>query len=108
MNGLPLVVDASIKSGCPTFSIRDDGEVDGYNHGPGFLIPELKGEQKFCQEFMANQNAEKTRPWMIGFARLTSFRDLANDLPILHIFYLGQALILLCNRFEILHCIPQI
>ena len=85
MNGLPLVVDASIKSGCPTFSIRDDGEVDGYNHGSGFLIPELKGERKFRQEFIANQNAEKTLPWMIGFARSTSFHDLAKDSPILDI-----------------------
>ena len=86
MNGLPLVADASIKLRCPTFSIRDDGEVDGYNHGSGFLIPELKGERKFRQEFIANQNAEKTLPWMIGFARSTSFHDLAKDSPILDLF----------------------
>ena len=86
MNVLPLVVDASIKAGCPTFSIRYDGEVDGYNHGPGFLIPEFKGELKFHLEFMANKNAKKTRPWMIGFTHPKSFHYLTNYSPILDIF----------------------
>ena len=42
-NTLPLVEDSSVKAGCFTFDILEDGEILAMKHPPGHLIPFIQG-----------------------------------------------------------------
>ena len=46
MKGLPSVEDKDSKAGCVLFEIGGHGEIRGYNHGGGSIIPQDYGEIK--------------------------------------------------------------
>jgi hypothetical protein len=56
INSLPLLEDASVKAGCLTFDILQDGEIQALKHGPGYVIPFMKGCRRFRVQFMSCTN----------------------------------------------------
>ena len=67
-NTLPLVEDSSVKAGCFTFDILEDGEILAMKHPPGHLIPFLQGCRRRRIQFMSCNNVKSTPRWALAFA----------------------------------------
>eukprot|EP00956_Cyclotella_meneghiniana_P004369 scaffold5318_cov73-Cyclotella_meneghiniana.AAC.15 len=77
VNGVILQRDKHVRSGCCTFQVSPHGDIIGYKHPRGFLLPAIEDFQQEGLHFFTCPNQTKTPKWAIGFASIgTSFTEM--------------------------------
>ena len=65
-SSLPIVRDKSIKSGCVTVELQEDGTFVGYNHIDGYIVSTNQGLKNRSLHFLASQDNKRSSDWILG------------------------------------------